>query len=128
MRLHPAHGLARRYRSLRTWNTLRHLICASIALIAVLLIPRVEQHGPDAGVAGLAAAGGRVAATAAANMTDLAYGRCNNSQDLDVISERKDALKGDVQLCSLKCLLRSHASLLQCLQGIGFSPSCAECW
>mmetsp|Transcript_158263 Transcript_158263/g.507625 ORF Transcript_158263/g.507625 Transcript_158263/m.507625 type:complete len:177 (-) Transcript_158263:66-596(-) len=54
---------------------------------------------------------------------------CRSTGDRAVIAERADALKSDVQMCALRCVLfDSQRCMLGCLGGMGFTDGCAVCW
>merc|ERR1719233_2453114 len=64
--------------------------------------------------------------------TDLAtcpgVDECLGDSDRAVITSKWDDLKGDVQYCAIKCIISGTSCMETCVEGLGFSECCAECW
>merc|ERR1719461_706270 len=56
------------------------------------------------------------------------FGACLAGQDRSTISSRFDTLKGDVQMCAIRCILSGTDCVQSCVENLGFTKHCASCW
>mmetsp|Transcript_23541 Transcript_23541/g.28456 ORF Transcript_23541/g.28456 Transcript_23541/m.28456 type:complete len:142 (-) Transcript_23541:343-768(-) len=55
-------------------------------------------------------------------------GQCTDTQDNQTITSRFSHLQGDVQGCAFSCIVSGTSCMRRCVEKLGFTDNCAECW
>ena len=71
------------------------------------------------------------AAAHAANVAVLhpsACGACSNPADVEVLRRTRETLTRDARVCGMRYFLIGRGAAARCLEPVGFTPACADCW